>query len=396
MTIELDKGPQVRKKLPAPGKQEPIRDGRGMYRIANKDGKVKSWTRSTTIAGTLEDTLKLHEWEMRLVVDGLMQRPDLQALAIGLDRDVDRNSMDEVVKKSKATAKDDEAANIGTAMHRFTELWDNGADDLEGYPPNARAHLEAYDECIRKSGFDILPEFIETIIFHDEYGYAGQVDRVGVATKQITVKLAGGKTKRLKKGDKVILDLKTGKLEEYKFISFATQLVIYSNHTGTWLVDQAHPDGGTREPPLGVRTDVAAIIHLPATSDNPQCGLHWVDLAVGWEYFEAALTVRDLRSAPNKRRLVTEGFKTKARKVDQPAPKMTADRLRRRCAEIAKRPNAKADLRRRWPASLREPSGALKSLSGDLTADQIEALASVVTAVEADYEIPFTPSEVTK
>lgn len=702
-------------KLPAPGKQEPRRDLKGAYKITlptghKNAGQIRSYTRVSTIAGTLEDTLKLHQWEARHVAKGLAADQELINLAIGAHPDDDRTLLDDIVTRAKANSKSNKAADQGTALHRFTELWDHGAQTLKEYPEQYRPHLDVYDQAIQQSGFRIIPELTETVIINDHHGYAGSVDRILEATKQIDLKLPAGVKKRLKKGDRIIGDLKglpvytplatpdgwttmgdvqigdqvfdrsgqpttvtaksdihakdcyritfddgtsvvadhdhrwwigatrwseervltteeikaqlhdpssgskhlhikqpapiqcpprelpiepyllgawlgdghkrggaitkpserlwneiqgrghtlgqewkqndgtrtvlglrtkliatglqynkhipdeymraseqqrrdllaglmdtdgsynkarkecvyystdkqlaenveellltlgyrtylseyeangfgltttayavkfratdaspfitkaeqfpnvvparhrswrrlitdvepvptvatqciavdspdssylcgramlpthnTGKVQDYKYIGFATQVCAYAHHTATWHVDHAHPDGGTRQPAADIRTDVAVIIHLPASDPAPACRLHTVDLEHAYEYYETALIVRGLRSAGVKRKLIGEHSATHPTKTVT-APKIetpTRDGLHARIAALADNEQALTALVNRWPDNTPRP------LPNELSEEQTQALHTAVSVVEAQHDVPL-------
>ena len=61
------------------------RDRWGRPKIKAPDGKLKPYTRATTVAGTLDDRHNLEKWLQRQAVIGLAKRPDLYALATQSD-----------------------------------------------------------------------------------------------------------------------------------------------------------------------------------------------------------------------------------------------------------------------------------------------------------------------
>ena len=54
--------------------------------VPPKGGKAVPYTRTTTVAGSLDDATALIAWKMRMVAAGLTLRPDL-ALAVSAARD---------------------------------------------------------------------------------------------------------------------------------------------------------------------------------------------------------------------------------------------------------------------------------------------------------------------
>jgi hypothetical protein len=379
--IPLDTGPP-----PAPpsvtGRDAPKRDGKDRYLIAGPDGKVRGYTRSTTIAGTLDDTYELGRWQMAKVAYGLGRRPDLVDLAAGHDPDTDRQIYRTIVDEASAAAATTSAANTGTALHRFTELIDLDRSTIEACPERWHRHLRSYTEQMARIGFEVVADHVEQIVANDSYRIAGQIDRILRATRTVTIPIAG-KTFTLPAGTQIVGDLKTGKVDDHRILKFSIQISIYANHETTWHPDHSHPDGGTRGPAIPLDTRVAIIIHLPAGNPDAPCDLYGVDLEAGYDAFLCAMEARAHRT--NRRNLYARWDEHVSIET------ASAEWVRQRIAALAAHPEAVITLRLRWPNELRNPDGTLARFPDEPTADQINALAAVLDHVEDAHQVPFGP-----
>lgn len=84
------------------------------------------------------------------------------------------------------------AADRGTAVHSLTEAYDRGQTTLWEADEALAGYLEAWIAFRYATGFEA--EAIEERVYHDRYGYAGTIDRVGYLF-----------------GNLAVLDIKTGK-----------------------------------------------------------------------------------------------------------------------------------------------------------------------------------------
>lgn len=228
-------------------------------------GKPIPYTRCTTYVGAMEDNYNLARWQQRMVALGLADRPDL-VLAAAAHRD-SKDKLNEIcagaLDASQARAK----AEIGTALHKFTEPIDRG--QLPGNVPEAyRADLDAYQQAT--AWLEIVG--IERFTVQDELKIGGTHDR--------TVRY---------QGRDYIADIKTGGIE-YGALKIAQQLAVYA-HSVLY-------DPRTHErTPLDVDQEWALVIHLPA--GEGRCELHWIDIAAGWEAVQVSTQVRAWRSRRN-------------------------------------------------------------------------------------------------
>jgi len=244
------------------------RYGRPMV-VPPKGGKAVPYTRTTTVAGSLDDGTALVAWKLRMAAAGLTLRPDL-LLAASANRD-NKLEMDKLVEDAMEAAGATSAATIGTAIHTLTEKYDRG-EDLGVIPEEYVADIQAYADATKK--FNNM--FIEQFCVLDKYKIAGTPDRV-----------VGYK------GELFISDLKTGSIAYPNKI--AMQLAVYAHGL------PYDPATATRGSWGGVNQEKAIIVHLPAGSGK--CELHFVDIKQGWKGIELAMKVRAFRDT--KKSLVT-------------------------------------------------------------------------------------------
>lgn len=236
------------------------RYGRPMV-VPPKGGKPVPYTRTTTVAGSLDDGTALVAWKLRMAAAGLSMRPDL-LLAVAAARE-DKLAMDALVEDSINAAGGSTAATIGTAVHALTEKLDRG-QDLGIIPQDYVADIQAYAEATKH--FENVN--IEQFCVLDKYKIAGTPDRV--------VRY---------KGELFISDLKTGSISYPGKI--AMQLAVYANGL------PYDPATATRGSWGDVNTERGIIVHLPAGSGK--CELHFVDIKEGWKGIQLAMKVRSWR-----------------------------------------------------------------------------------------------------
>ena len=237
--------------------------------VPPKGGKPVAYTRTTTVAGSLDDGTALVAWKLRMAAAGLTLRPDL-LLAASANRE-NKLEMDKLVEDAMEAAGATSAATIGTAIHTLTEKHDRG-EDLGVIPEEYVADIQAYADATKK----FKNVFIEKFCVLDKYKIAGTPDRVVEYEGQL-----------------YISDLKTGSISYPNKI--AMQLAVYAHGL------PYDPATATRGSWGGVNQEKGIIVHLPAGSG--QCELHFVDIAQGWKGIELAMKVRAFRDT--KKSLVT-------------------------------------------------------------------------------------------
>lgn len=253
----------------APGKDEGEFDRWGRYVIPHPEtGKKTSWTRATTYAKSISDTYALGQWMLRMAVKGVATRPDLYALAASTPID-DKDALNRIAEDAKEAAAAKAGANLGTALHTFTEQLDRG--EKPTVPEPWARDVEAYRTTLAAAGIRIDPKLMERKVVVPQVGVAGTFDRI--------VDWAG----LLRIGD-----LKTGKDLSFGWLEIAVQLALYSRATHIW-----NPVTRTFEPMPPVDQQTALVFHLPV--GKAVCTVYEVDIAAGWEAARLCGQVREWR-----------------------------------------------------------------------------------------------------
>lgn len=251
------------------------RDRYGRPLILGPDGKRTPYTRCTTYVSALEDTYNLEKWKMRQVAVGMSLRPDLvMKVAAGKH---DKATVGEAAESALETAGSSAAADIGTALHKFTESDDRGTLDMDTVPALYRPDIAAYRQVMTAGKLTVTQ--IERFGVNDELRVGGTWDR------EVTLNRKG-----------YIFDVKTGHDPlKYGALKIAMQLAVYA-HSRAYDVDT-----GERSD-LDVDLERGIVCHLQA--GKGKATLHWVDIAAGWEAVQVARQVREWRS----RRGLAEAF----------------------------------------------------------------------------------------
>lgn len=263
---------------PPPARPEPERDRYGRYRITDPvTGEERSWVRATTWANTVADLHALHGWEKRMVALGLAQRPDLLLRVAAVaepDSTTGKGQLDRLVDQAREHAKAGARANLGRALHAFTESCDLGRP-LPEIPPPYDRDVAAYRKAM--AAVEVSRNYVERICVVRDLGVAGTMDRL--------VRFKHGRDGRRLP---MIGDLKTGSDLKYSWNEIVIQLALYA-HADTIY------DPATREhhPMLEVNREQALVVHLPA--GEGRCTLYLVDIAAGWEMAQLCGAVRAWR-----------------------------------------------------------------------------------------------------
>lgn len=262
------------------------------YRLPDPEtGAPGGFTRATTFAKSISDTFTLSMWQQRMVGKGVSMRPDLLAAFASTPLE-DREKLNRLAEAAKETAGAKAGANLGTAVHAFTEQVDRGELTAEKVPSPWDRDVRAYSGLLDQEGLEVIPEFIERIVLCkslDGKGIAGTFDRIVRVTKTVDVRI-GGDIVTLNPGELVIFDLKTGKDLEYGWLEIAVQLAIYGN--AEHIFDKSSK---TWEPMPEVRRDVAIVLHLPVGQGKAE--IHGIDIAQGKVLGLLCAAVREGRKA---------------------------------------------------------------------------------------------------
>lgn len=284
----------------------------GRYKLVHPHtGKPVKWTRATTYAKSIADTYNLSMWSQRMTLKGAAVRPDIVAAVSTLDVKADRDRMNALVEDAKKAAGNKIAANLGTALHSFTEDRDKVLVGQpvkpQAVPENLLPSVDAYEALLVEFGLWPVPGLIEFTTAVLQYEIAGTSDRCYLVTRDITFKLHG-RTVTLYAGEYVIGDVKSGADLSYGWMEICVQLAIYAQgfnscgvwdwNTGTW----GHPAlAGQPDVQVKVRTDVGLIPHLPVDrkEGDPLATLFAVDLDWGWATAVLCGQVRTARKEGN-------------------------------------------------------------------------------------------------
>lgn len=284
----------------------------GRYKLRHPDtGKPVEWTRATTFAKSISDTFTLAQWGKRNVIVGATLRSDIVAMAHGKDVTKDRDQLNAWAEELEQAAGSKVSANLGTAVHSFTELidrdWANRRTVLaEQIPEDFRPHCEAYILMLEESGLEPVPHMIEFSTGVLQYEVMGTSDNCYRATKHLVLKMPRGEV-RLSPGEHVIGDKKTGKDLDYGWQEICIQLAVYAQGVNTlgmfdWGTKTWDKDPLSRfaEPGTKVREDVGVIVHIPVDPrSKKEPALYGVDLESGWSaavLCERVRTWRKLRT----------------------------------------------------------------------------------------------------
>lgn len=217
---------------------------------------------ANTVLGAL-DKPGLNTWKLKRVAAAIASDPGLLAQC--------RNGEEwKAVRSALDTAPSPEA-DLGTAVHLWTERWDLG-EDCSNVPPEVAPFLTQWQRL--RDAYGLIPVLVERTVAHPELGYAGTLDRV-MATELADVAEAIHPGCRLPH----VLDVKTGK---GVWPDHALQASAYANAPHLW-----DPDTDTLAPAPPVCTEVAVVASVHA--DEATLVPLWLPDA--WEAFKAALTV---------------------------------------------------------------------------------------------------------
>ena len=308
-------------------------NGLNQYKVKRpSDGKMVGYTRVTTYISCLEDTSKITEWKLRILLEGVATAEEfgergesptarvrelahIRDVAIAKARKADRKGKLNVgdlaalterawsdFKKEMNALADElfeigggrERATKGTDIHALTEIHDEKGIDAVGelltegkITPADMADVEAYREAIAKLGAKIVEQ--ERVIVNDDLKVAGRLDRV------VMVKLP--EIRNPKTGEVIrpaeararrrVLDIKTGSTLDFSRGKIAQQIEMYAGATGYDLETHERED-------LKLDRTLGLVLHLPAGSGKAT--VHIVDLVLGRKGNRLAGDVRAWRN----------------------------------------------------------------------------------------------------
>lgn len=258
-------------------------DGSPMRDPATGEFVRAPYQRASGAGSAIEFEGGIQSWRLRQTIIGLIERPDLWALAQSVidPQGSGRTEMDKtVIKPAQEAAGSDLAANLGTAGHAFAEKIDRGIT----LPPLSGSFAK-WVQTYRTLTAGWRWSMAEARLVWDELQLAGRVDRIGrppgfmIAPDGVIIG----------PDDEVVVDVKTSSSSRYFGVKFAVQLAVYAN--GKLYNLETGERIGT-----GARTDWGLVVHIPTGGTSG--ALYWVNLTIGAEL--AALAKEVMRQRGRK------------------------------------------------------------------------------------------------
>ena len=268
-----------------------IRDRWGRPYVSNDGGPLKfvkgkatpvnaeGYTRVSTLAGALDDKSNLGEWLAANAMVGMVKDPSIASQIGSLTSKYGdpwyapegKKALKPLIKRAQEAGGSDRASGMGTSLHEFTEVIDEGRWP-EYAPAELIPWLHAYKE--RMAEFECLG--MELFVVNDELKTAGSFDRLW----------------RMPDGRVVVADLKSGRSDPQYPTKVQVQVATYANSV---RYNQAT---GERTP-LHEDLDVTEglLVHAPILGGGkPEVKVYPLDLVKGMELARLAVQVREARS----------------------------------------------------------------------------------------------------
>lgn len=286
------RGPLVYDEIERPPRTEDIirrnRDGRPYIRMLDPEtgavlDKEVMYSRVTTYIKCVDDTSLLNDWTIRMILKGFAMKPKTFSARV-MQWQHSRDELKKIAADAEDLGKDEDNAAIGTAVHALTERHDLGLE-IPFIPEYYQDDLLAWVDATRYFEYT----HIEHAMINDDLGTFGTPDRV--ATYHACA--VCGRSK-------YILDLKTGRVDNYTELQIAMQLGTYANS------DFYMYPSGERIKQDDICRCKAIVVHLPA--GGGQAWTKWVDIYTGWDV--VVETARRVREARRRKRLLVSFMPT--------------------------------------------------------------------------------------
>lgn len=277
-------------------------------------GNPRTWTRATTMAGTISDLYSLNLWKIRMVIIGLCRAPelldDLRDLDLydpmtdkgQLDPKIHKDMLNAVGFRAQALAGAKVPANWGTELHWNIERLSRDEITLDDVPDKYRDEVASWAAAMADNDLSPVPDLVERRVVVPTYGTAGTLDQAVLNHRTRSIRI-GKRVVRINAGDHLIGDVKTGRDLDYGWGEIAIQMSLYAHGAREGKIAVWNPDTEDGEgawewrkigiPPKSIRDDVGVVMHMPIGSKT--CTLHWIDLAEGWSAVQLCDQVRDWR-----------------------------------------------------------------------------------------------------
>lgn len=253
----------------------PLKFVKGKATPVNAEG----YTRVSTLAGALDDKSSLIDWASANAMVGMVKDPSISAQIGSLASKYDnpwyvpegKKALKPLIKRAQEAGGSDRASGLGTSMHEFTEVIDEGR-----WPEYAPTELVPWLHAYKETLADFEPLGTELFVVNDELKTAGSFDRVW----------------RMPDGRVVVGDLKSGRSDSSYPLKVSLQVACYAN---SQQYNQVTGERSPIHPDLDLTTGL--LIHAPILGGGkPEVKVYELDLVRGMELARLAVSVREARS----------------------------------------------------------------------------------------------------
>lgn len=266
-----------------------------------REGRVP-FTRASTVKRRVQNTESLTIWNEIMLAKGIAIAPDLIALIAStpLGAPGSRDILLEATEQAKVRAGGRASANLGSALHAFTEQIDKGEaleDVLERVPDALKADVQAYADMLTRYGLTPVPELVERIVVNQKLQTGLKWDGSPGTRKDAAAGVAARFDRMYRWTDPegrtwlIPGDLKTGKnAVKYGALETCVQEAIAARADLLWNEDtETYEDmpGDSVHDGGQLRTDFGLLIHLPVGTGT--CEPEELDLELGWELAQLAV-----------------------------------------------------------------------------------------------------------
>ena len=337
-------------------------------------GKAIAYGRFSSHGSVLEDKFALEKWKIRTSAIGLTKRSDLYAqLAACAPEDTKR--LDEIMSQALEAGGGSVGANLGTALHEFTQRVDLGEITVDEISEPWRTDVQAYLDTMKANNLTVIPELVEVNLVNDMLELAGTADRF-FRHPELGV---------------ICADIKTGKQISKNPLAYAVQLSAYA-HSMLYDIET----GKRKRIHEDLILHVGYIIHIPA--NQGRCDIYEVDMLNAMEAARLARTVKQWQKRTDLVRNIGP-VKTTVKKARKPAeiPSDSSvsvashDRdewVRGRIKHVAEA--CKTELVALWPEGVLTPS-----FSKGWTDLEIDRIVEVLATLEREHQLGFYPLDPT-
>jgi len=280
------------------------RNWQGRPIILQPDGTEVTYTRVTTLAKTLEEQSQLTAWKQRMTLLGASMRPDVVMAAANArmmpDIKEQKRELNKLAEQAMEAAQSGAKAQIGTALHGFSEHVDAGLPIAE-LPPMVQPIMSSYSRLVAEVhqvwGIRIVGTEVRLVC--DDIEAAGTADRLWYVPNPVQVMTSFGPIE-IPAGVTVV-DLKTGSVE-YAGLGIGVQL-------GTYALSERYDVLTGARTPLGrfvldgqlfdvpVNVDLALVLHLPSDAMGGVVELLPVNIRGGYAAALDSFKARETRKA---------------------------------------------------------------------------------------------------